>query len=53
MTSLDIFHEELQKFNFKRIFNPTDEPTLYLAANDTDTCLPTGKRIFDPHDKNY
>ncbi|UJR19532.1 hypothetical protein I4U23_022662 [Adineta vaga] len=37
--------------NTYAIFNPINEPTLQLTTNHT--YIPTGKRIFDPHDKNY
>jgi hypothetical protein len=46
-----VLHEELLKFNFKRVFDPNDEPTSEAAT--TGTWIETGKRIFEPRDKNY
>jgi hypothetical protein len=46
-----ILQEELLKFNCKRIFNPTDELMLHTPAITLPN--PSGKRIFNPCDKNH
>ncbi|CAF4439728.1 unnamed protein product, partial [Rotaria magnacalcarata] len=46
-----VLNEELMKFNLKRVFDPTDEPTLHVPT--TGALIQSGKRIFDPRDKDY
>lgn len=46
-----VLHEELLKFNLKRVFEPVDELALSTTTNNTG--LPTGKRVFDARDKIY
>ena len=46
-----VLHEELSKFSLKRVFNSIDE--LPLPAPNIETQIQIGKRVFNPHDKNY
>ncbi len=46
-----VLHEELLKFNLKRVFDLNDEPVLEVPT--TVTWIQIGKPICDPRGKDY
>jgi hypothetical protein len=51
LKNLVILQEELSKYNYKRVFNPIDEPVLNATTDKIGNHR--GKRVFNSCDKTH